>query len=82
MSDANGSTVRVVIAAVGYLGKQNPRRSGTNSIFPSEVVAVLARGHELCQDARVPAGTVTVAFEPALTAAEVIVVISPVPSDV
>ena len=45
------------IAAAGFLGEDNPRRSGTNSIFPSEVVATLEPGHELCQSARVPAGT-------------------------
>ena len=47
----------VAIAAVRFLGEENPRRSGTNSIFPSEVVAELAPGQELCQAARVPAGT-------------------------
>ena len=47
----------VALAAVRFLGEDNPRRSGTDSIFPSEVVATLAPGHELCQDARVPAGT-------------------------
>ncbi len=49
--------VLVAIVAVRFLGEDNPRRSGTDSIFPSEVVATLAPGHELCQDARVPAGT-------------------------
>jgi hypothetical protein len=45
------------IAAIGFLGEENPRRSGTNSVFPSEVVATLEPGHELCQSARVPDGT-------------------------
>jgi len=47
----------VTIGAVRFLGEDNPRRSGTNSIFPSEVVATLEPGDELCQAARVPAGT-------------------------
>jgi hypothetical protein len=49
--------VLLAVTVVRFLGEDNPRRSGTNSIFPSEVVATLAPGHELCQDARVPAGT-------------------------
>ena len=51
------AAVAVLIAGVRFLAEEKPRRAGTNSIFPSEVVAVLGPGQGLCQDTRVPAGT-------------------------
>lgn len=44
------------LAARGLAEKQ-PRRSGTNSVFPSSVVAELQRGQHLCQKTIVPADT-------------------------
>ncbi len=37
------------------LAEKQPRRSGTNSVFPGSVVAELKRGQHLCQAAIVPA---------------------------
>jgi hypothetical protein len=43
--------------AVQALAENQPRRSGTNSVFPGSVVAELKRGQHLCQAAIVPRGT-------------------------
>ena len=43
--------------AVQGLADEQPRRSGTNSIYPGSVVAELKRGQHLCQAAVVPADT-------------------------
>ena len=60
--------VLVALAAIVFVGvrvvqgltEKQPRRSGTNSVFPSEPVARLARGQTLCQIATVPRGTATI----------------------
>ena len=43
--------------AAAVLAEKQPRRSGTNSVFPGSVVAELKRGQHLCQAAIVPADT-------------------------
>ena len=49
--------VLVAVVAARGLAEKQPRRSGTNSVFPGSVVAELKRGQHLCQAATVPADT-------------------------
>ena len=47
----------LAVLAAQVLAEKQPRRSGTNSVFPGSVVAELKRGDHLCQAAVVPADT-------------------------
>ena len=47
----------LAVLAAQVLAEEQPRRSGTNSVFPGSVVAELKRGQHLCQAATVPADT-------------------------
>ena len=51
------ATALLGVLVVQGLTEIQPRRSGTNSVFPSAPVAALARGQTLCQIATVPRGT-------------------------
>jgi len=67
---ALAATVLLGVLVVQGLAEKQPRRSGTNSAFPSEPVARLARGQTLCQIAIVPRGTgaIEIPFEGAARA--------------
>ena len=69
-SPANRRGLRVAVAlivllavaalavwAVSVLGESQPRRSGTNAVFPSAPVVTVKAGERACQSARVPAST-------------------------
>src|SRR4051794_26654463 len=47
----------LLAAAARALAEKQPRRSGTNSVFPSSVVTELTQGQHLCQASIVPADT-------------------------
>jgi Predicted membrane protein (DUF2142) len=70
---ALAGTVLVAVLAYQTLSEKQPRRSGTNSVFPSAPVANLERGQTLCQAVTVPRGTgaIEIPFEGAARAAAV-----------